>query len=101
MISDFSICACRTATVTFQIVFTEALTHGTKPWRGRQQRRTLLYRYAEGHINNFSSVSAADPQVYAPFRDEMPPLAQAVLEPPHGGERPDILALLEQEEGQC
>ena len=49
--------------VTFQIVFTEALTHGTKPWRGRQQRRTLLYRYAEGHINNFSSVSAADPQV--------------------------------------
>lgn len=40
----------------------------------------------------------ADPFVYAPFSDQMSPLGQAVLEPPHEGKRPHILALLEQEE---
>ena len=28
------------------IVFTEALTHGTLPWRGAQERRTLFYKYS-------------------------------------------------------
>jgi hypothetical protein len=31
------------------VVFTEALTHGTMPWRGREQRRTLVYKYSPGH----------------------------------------------------
>jgi ectoine hydroxylase-related dioxygenase (phytanoyl-CoA dioxygenase family) len=30
------------------VVFTEALTHGTLPWRGANQRRTLLYKYSPG-----------------------------------------------------
>jgi len=28
------------------IVFTEALTHGTLPWRGTGERRTLFYKYS-------------------------------------------------------
>jgi len=31
------------------VVFTEALTHGTSPWRGPRQRRTLLYKYSPGN----------------------------------------------------
>ena len=30
------------------VVFTEALTHGTLPWQGRGDRRTLLYKYSPG-----------------------------------------------------
>ena len=28
------------------IIFTEALTHGTLPWKGLQERRTLFYKYS-------------------------------------------------------
>lgn len=28
------------------IIFTEALTHGTLPWRGTSERRTLFYKYS-------------------------------------------------------
>ena len=28
------------------IIFTEALTHGTLPWRGGNQRRTVFYKYS-------------------------------------------------------
>ncbi|MEU8151926.1 phytanoyl-CoA dioxygenase family protein [Nonomuraea sp. NPDC048901] len=28
------------------VIFTEALTHGSRTWRARHQRRTLLYKYA-------------------------------------------------------
>lgn len=28
------------------IIFTEALTHGTLPWRGKSERRTLFYKYS-------------------------------------------------------
>jgi hypothetical protein len=31
------------------VVFAEALTHGTSPWRGAHQRRTLLYKYSPGN----------------------------------------------------
>ena len=31
------------------VVFTEALTHGTIPWRGPGQRRSLLYKYSPGN----------------------------------------------------
>jgi hypothetical protein len=32
------------------VVFTEALTHCTIPWRGRHARLTLLYKYSPGHL---------------------------------------------------
>jgi hypothetical protein len=31
------------------VLFTEALTHGTLPWRGPGERRTLLYKYSPGN----------------------------------------------------
>ena len=31
------------------LFFTEALIHGTMPWRAPHQRRTLLYKYSPGH----------------------------------------------------
>jgi Phytanoyl-CoA dioxygenase (PhyH) len=32
------------------LVFTEALTHCTIPWRGKGERLTLLYKYSPGHL---------------------------------------------------
>lgn len=32
------------------VVFTEALTHGTLPWRATHDRLALLYKYAPGHL---------------------------------------------------
>jgi len=32
------------------VIFTEALTHCTIPWRGTGDRLTLLYKYAPGHL---------------------------------------------------
>ena len=28
------------------VIFTEALTHGTSPWKGTQERRSLLFKYS-------------------------------------------------------
>ena len=32
------------------VIFTEALTHCTLPWNALVPRRTLLYKYAPGHL---------------------------------------------------
>ena len=32
-------------------MFTEALTHGTLPWRGAEERRTLFYKYSPAPIS--------------------------------------------------
>ena len=31
------------------VFFTEALVHGTMPWKAKHQRRSLLYKYSPGH----------------------------------------------------
>ena len=31
------------------LLFTEALMHGTMPWRAKHERRALLYKYSPGH----------------------------------------------------
>lgn len=31
------------------LFFTEALVHGTMPWRAKHERRALLYKYSPGH----------------------------------------------------
>ena len=33
------------------IIFTEALTHGTLPWKGQHERRTLFYKYSPNAIS--------------------------------------------------
>jgi hypothetical protein len=32
------------------IIFSEACTHGTWPWRAKHERRSLLYKFAPGHM---------------------------------------------------
>ena len=32
------------------VLFSEALTHGTAPWKGSHRRRTLIYKYCQSHI---------------------------------------------------
>ena len=31
------------------VVFSEALIHGTLPWEGHEERRTLVYKYSPGN----------------------------------------------------
>lgn len=59
------------------ILFTEALTHGTLPWHGRGERRTLFYKYSP-HALSWAAC------YYHP--DDYPGLNErqrAVLEPPN------------------
>lgn len=59
------------------IIFTEALTHGTLPWRGAQQRRTIFYKYSPHPLSWFAHYYNAD---------DYPGLTErqrAMLEPPN------------------
>jgi hypothetical protein len=77
------------------LIFTEALTHGTLPWTAAHERRTLLYRYSPGTM--LFSNESIHPQ-YAAFAQELTPLQRAIMEPPHYSNRPNLTALLEEEE---
>lgn len=78
------------------LIFTEALTHGTLPWTAAHERRTLLYRYGAGGWSG--GKGALRIENYAPFYDDLTPLQQALMEPPYYSDRPDIAALLGEEE---
>ena len=77
------------------LIFTEGLTHGTLPWKGKHERRTLLYRYAAGPFVNAKGMNRLEE--YCPFYDELTPLQRAIMEPPYNPGRPNIAALLAQE----
>jgi hypothetical protein len=67
------------------LFFTEALIHGTLPWRAKQERRALLYKYSPGY-------SAWSQNYYRP--DEFENLTEQqkrILAPPSVGHRPDVL----------
>lgn len=59
------------------VVFTEALTHGTSPWQGPEQRRTLLYKYSPG-----PSSWARDPAVGAEVLDQLTERQRRLCQPP-------------------
>ena len=44
------------------LIFTEALMHGTRPWRGEEERRALLYKYSPPHSS--WSIRPYDPDDY-------------------------------------
>jgi hypothetical protein len=44
------------------VVFTEALTHGTRRWTGSGDRRTVLYKYSPGN-SSWSDRPACEPSV--------------------------------------
>jgi ectoine hydroxylase-related dioxygenase (phytanoyl-CoA dioxygenase family) len=66
------------------VIFTEALTHGTLPWNGRDERRTIFYKYSPHPIS--WSARYYDPEEY----DGLTERQRAILEPPNAryGGRP-------------
>lgn len=59
------------------ILFTEALTHGTLPWRGRDERRTLFYKYSPHSMSWVATYYNADD--YEGLTERQ----RALLEPPN------------------
>lgn len=59
------------------ILFTEALTHGTLPWRGEGERRTIFYKYSPHPISWSARYYNADD--YPDLTDRQ----RAILEPPN------------------
>jgi hypothetical protein len=57
------------------ILFTEALTHGTLPWLGAQERRTLFYKYSPSPLSWSRHYYAAEeyPDLTARQRDMLTP----------------------------
>lgn len=60
------------------VIFTEAQAHGTLPWRGRDERRTLFYKYSPHPVSwSWRYLNAAD---YEGITDRQ----REILEPPNG-----------------
>jgi ectoine hydroxylase-related dioxygenase (phytanoyl-CoA dioxygenase family) len=59
------------------IVFTEAMVHGTLPWRGRDERRTAFYKYSPAALSWAAGYYDADD--YPDLTDRQ----RAILEPPN------------------
>ena len=67
------------------VFFTEALIHGTMPWRAVHERRSLLYKYSPGHSawsGNFYELSKFG---------ELTAQQKRILSPPSIGNRPDVV----------
>ncbi len=66
-----------TAPAGAAILFTEALTHGTLPWHGKDERRTIFYKYSPHPVSWSARYYDAD---------DFPGLTErqkAILEPPN------------------
>jgi Phytanoyl-CoA dioxygenase (PhyH) len=59
------------------IVFTEAMVHGTLPWRGQDERRTAFYKYSPAALSWAAGYYDADD--YPGLTDQQ----RAILEPPN------------------
>jgi ectoine hydroxylase-related dioxygenase (phytanoyl-CoA dioxygenase family) len=62
------------------VIFNEATTHGTLPWKGQGERRTLLFRYTPKYLH----YSGGAYEIHLPdWVSELTEAQQAVLEPPY------------------
>jgi len=62
------------------VIFNEATTHGTLPWKGQGERRTLLFRYTPKYLH----YSGGTYETHLPdWVSELTEAQQAVLEPPY------------------
>ena len=68
------------------MLFTEALTHGTSPWRATHERRTLLYKYSPG--NSSWGKDETLPRELAPMVTERQRL---LFEPPYVAYRRPVI----------
>lgn len=69
------------------ILFTEALTHGTLPWKGAGPRRSILFKYSPG----FQAWGAGYPPS-PELLEDLPPEARLVMERPYRYQRPTLLS---------
>ena len=67
------------------VIFTEALTHGTLPWKASHQRRSILYKYSPGPLANEGRYVPEGADL-----DEFTPAQRAVLQPPYQDRRPSV-----------
>ena len=68
------------------LIFTEALIHGTMPWRAAHERRALLYKFSPGH--SAWSQKYPSPDEYENLTDQQ----RRILSPPSVGSRPDVVS---------
>ena len=69
------------------VIFNEATLHGTLPWQGEHERRSLLYRYSPKYLHFAGgSYETSQPE----WVSELTEAQQAVLEPPYIYNRPLI-----------
>ena len=69
------------------LIFNEATTHGTMPWKAPHERRSLLYRYSPRYLH----FAGGEYNVTFPeWVNELTEAQQAVLEPPYIYNRPII-----------
>jgi hypothetical protein len=68
------------------LIFTEALTHGTHPWKAPFHRRSLLYKYAPGHMAWGNGYTRWPDEL----RELLTPDQRLLLEPPYSNRRKAI-----------
>ena len=62
------------------VIFNEATMHGTLPWRGKGERRSLFYRYTPKYLHYTGGVYETNMPEWV---GELNQAQQAVLEPPY------------------
>ncbi len=67
------------------LIFTEAVVHGTHPWRASHERRALLYKFSPGY--SAWSQKYPNPDDYT----DLTPQQRRILAPPSVGNRPDVV----------
>jgi hypothetical protein len=61
------------------VIFTETLTHGTLPWKGKHERRAVLYKFSPG----FQAYSGGAHEIsYPDYIEDMNEAERAVMEAP-------------------
>ena len=67
------------------LFFTEALVHGTLPWKASHERRALLYKYSPGHSAWWQNYYRAEE--YTNLTEQQ----KRILEPPSVGNRKEVV----------
>lgn len=73
------------------LFFAETMTHGTLPWHGERERRSVLYKYASRAAARAVGKYFTPQERYGDWVDELTPEQRAVLYGPgvhHGGRLP-------------
>jgi ectoine hydroxylase-related dioxygenase (phytanoyl-CoA dioxygenase family) len=69
------------------LIFDEATTHGTLPWKAAHERRSLLYRYSPHYLHYAGGYHIT---TFPAWVEELTEAQRAVLEPPYHYNRPVI-----------